>query len=328
LVEENNYMTIVESKNKSRRLKAFGEELAAAWRQMPDKGLFLILLAAWAALFHFLGISSLGYYKTASVFVWLKAVLTTSVDDEHGQLVPFVVLGLFWWKRKELLVLDKKIWWPALGLVVLGLLLHLGGYIIQQERVSVVGFFVGLYGLTGLIWGRQWLRASFFPFFLFGFCVPLAAVADAATTPLRLLATKLTVGVAQLLGVDVIRAGSQIFDASHTYNFDVAPACSGIRSLVTLVAGTTIFGFVEFRSTWRRLVMIAAAFPLAVAGNVARLTCVILTAEVFGQDAAAWLEQKLGVVTYLVAIVCVIFLSRCLREPKSEPVMAAEGKTI
>ncbi len=321
-------MITVENNKKASGVETFLWELGEVWRQMPDKGLFLVLLAAWGALFQFIGISTLGYFRTASLFVWLKEVLTTSVDDQHGLLVPFVVAMLFWWKRKELLALEKRVWWPALGLVVLGLGLHLGGYLIQQERLSVVGFFVGFYGLTGLIWGRQWLRVSFFPFFLFGFCVPLAAVADAATTPLRLLATKLTVGLAQLLGVDVIRAGSQIFDAGHTYNFDVAPACSGIRSLVTLVAGTTIFGFVEFRSTWRRLVMIVAAFPLAVAGNVARLTCVILTAEVFGQDAAAWLEQKLGVVTYLVAIVCVIFLSRWLREPKSGSSTPTEGKAI
>lgn len=294
----------------------FFRELTACWRVLPDKALFFTLLAAWAALFHFLGNSALGYMQTptTSLFRWMYFVYATSVDDEHGQLVPFVVLGLFWWKRKELLALEKAVWWPALALVVAGLGLHGFGFAIHQPRISIGGFFLGLYGLTGLVWGRGWLRASFFPFFLFVFCVPLAAASEAVTSPLRILATWLTVGVARLIGVDVIRAGSQIYDAGRTFMYDVAPACSGIRSIISLVAVTTIYGFVQFRQPWKRAVMIAAALPLALAGNVARLTTVILTAEMFGQEAGAWVEQKLGLVTFVAAVGCVFLLGRWLQE--------------
>jgi len=59
-------------------------------------------------------------------------------------IVPFVVLGVFWWKRKQLLALPLKTWPPALLLVGLGLLLHLAGFAIQQSRVSIVGLFTGI----------------------------------------------------------------------------------------------------------------------------------------------------------------------------------------
>ena len=317
---ENKIVTESETKKNAAGEKPFRMEFAECWRAMPDKGLFLALLAAWLGLFHLLGNSAAGYTRTTSLFGWMLHVYSNSVEDEHGQLVPFVVLGLLWWKRAELLAVNRAVWWPALGLVVAGLGLHWFGFAIHQPRVSIVGFFLGLYGLTGLVWGRGWLRASFFPFFLFAFCVPLATVSETITSPLRILATWLTVGVARVAGVDVIRSGSQIYDAGRTFMYDVAPACSGIRSIISLVAVTTIYGFMQFGQPWRRGVMIAAALPLALAGNVARLTAVILTAEVFGQEAGAWVEQKLGLVTFVATVGCVFLLGRWLREKREETI--------
>ena len=64
--------------------------------------------------------------------------------------------------------------WPAgLWLVCLALVLHIFGYMGQQPKASVLALFIGIYGLMGLAWGPAFLKASFFPFFLFAFCVPL-----------------------------------------------------------------------------------------------------------------------------------------------------------
>src|SRR6185503_9816914 len=147
-------------------------------------------------------------------------------------------------------------------------------------------------------------------FVLFAFCVPLGSLAESITFPLRMLVTKISVGISQaVLGIDVIRQGSQIFDAQRTYSYDVAPACSGIRSLISLLALTTIYGFLTFRATWRRLLMIAIAFPLAIAGNVIRITAVIIAAEAFGQNAGAKVHDGAGFITFGVAIICIMLLS-------------------
>src|SRR5437762_11106970 len=151
------------------------------------------------------------------------------------------------------------------------LLLHVVGFLIQQTRVSVVGFFVGLYALTGVVWGPQWLRASFFPFFLFAFCLPLSAVGETITVPLRHLATRITAVICQIgLGINVIQEGTRIFDANGAYQYEVAAACSGIRSLTAMFALTTIYAFTSFKSLWRILLVTVSAAPLAVAGNVLR----------------------------------------------------------
>jgi exosortase len=283
------------------------------WENQPNKAVFFTLLAAWAGLFHFLGNSTFGYIDSPSLFGWLQYVYGVSEDDAHGKLIPLVVLGLLWWKRRELISLPKSPWWPAIALVIIGLLLHILGFVMQQARVSVIAFFVGLYGLMGVLWGRRWLQAVFFPYFLFIFCLPIGTIADTLTLPLRLVVTQISVFIGHSLGIEVIRSGTQIVGANG-FNFDVAPACSGIRSLTALTALMTIFGFTTFKTNWKRALMVFLAVPVAVAGNVARITGVIITAETFGDKAGMTFHDSAGFVTFVVAIGCMLAVGHWLRE--------------
>ena len=286
------------------------------WRQLPNRLFFFALAAAWLALFCFLGNPTFNYADPVSLPAWMFNIYTSPLADEgHGLLIPFVVLVLFWWKRQELLARPPGLWWPALGLVGLALLLHLLGFVSQQQRLSVVGLLLGLYGLTGLAWGRHWLKASFFPFFLLAFCIPVGEFAASLTMPLRLLVSRIVEIVAHLgLAPDLIREGTQLFDAQHTFGYEVAAACSGIRSLVALLALTTIYGFVNFRTPWKRVVMMLVAAPLAVLGNVVRLCFTIAVAETFGQNAGKAVETDFGFVTFAVAVGCAFLFARWLEK--------------
>jgi hypothetical protein len=123
-------------------LEDFRIQFLECWQGLPNKGLFFVLLIAWLALFQFLGNSTLGYISTPSLLYWMHLAYGSSADtagsdDSHGKLIPFVVLALFWWKRKELLALPLRTWWPGLLLVGLALALHLLGYMVQQPRISM-----------------------------------------------------------------------------------------------------------------------------------------------------------------------------------------------
>jgi exosortase len=286
------------------------------WRQLPNRWFFFTLAVAWVVLFAFLGNATFNYLDSPSLYNWMFIIDTSPmVDEGHGLLIPFVVLALFWWRRKELLAQPPGLWWPALGLIVFALLLHILGYVSQQQRLSVIGFFLGLYGLTGLAWGRHWLKASFFPYFLFVFCIPVAEFADPLTMPLRLLVSRIVEIIAHLvLAPDLIREGTQLFDPQHTYAYEVAAACSGIRSLVALLALMTIYGFVNFKSSWKRAVMMLVALPLAVLGNVVRLCFTIVVAETFGQGAGKAVETDTGYITFAVAVGCAFLVSRWLEK--------------
>ena len=82
-------------------LEEFRIEFMDCWQRLPNKGLFLVLLVAWLALFHFLGNSTLGYISTPSLLQWLHIIYqgedASGSDDGHGKFIPFVVLALFWW---------------------------------------------------------------------------------------------------------------------------------------------------------------------------------------------------------------------------------------
>ena len=277
------------------------------------------LAAVWAALFIFIGNATFGYLDSPSLFSWMFDIYTSPLTDEgHGILIPFVVLALFWWKRKELVAQPLGLWSPGLLIIGFAVLLHLAGYLIQQPRLSVLGFFVGLYGLTGLAWGKNWLKASFFPYFLLLFCMPVGQLQDGLTLPLRLMVSWIVAGVGHNLFLlpdrDLVRDGTMLLNADHTIAYDVAAACSGIRSLVALLALTTIYGFVQFKSPWKRVVMMLAAVPLAVLGNVVRLSFTIGVAEMFGQDAGKAVETKFGFITFAVALGCVLLIARWLEK--------------
>src|SRR5438128_955510 len=248
-------------------LQELQQDLAECWQRLPNKAFFFSILLAWLALFQWLGNSTLAFVQlqTPSLLRWMYMAYKPGIntDDGHGNLIPFVVLVLFWFKRKELLALPLKTWWPGLLLLGFGLLIHVIGYAVQQPRISIIGLFTGIYGLTGLAWGPAWLRASFFPFFLFAFSVPFGTLGQSITLPLRLFVAKVVTSIAHLgLAPDLIVQGTQLMDGQNSFRYDVAPACSGIRSLVSLLALTTIYGFVSFKPAWKRLLMVAAAFPL------------------------------------------------------------------
>ena len=302
-------------------------EFRAFWAQLPDKPLFFTLLGAWVVVFQFLGHCSFNFTNQPSLFAWMWGAWSAeALEAEHGKLVPVVVLILLWLRRNDLLATPTQRWLPALSGLALALALHVIAFTVQQPRVSMVALVGGAWCFVGLVWGPGWLRQTFFPFLLLGFCVPLESLGEGLLFQLRLLVTQISVGLGHgLLGLDVLRDGTAIFNSTRTFNYDVAPACSGIRSLASLLAVTTIYGYVAFRTPWKRAVMIALAVPLAVAGNVARITTVIILAEAFGHKTGAAAETNLGYVTFAVAI-GLMFLAGWLMREKATLIASSLGK--
>jgi exosortase len=300
------------------------QELRALWDSLPHKAAFGVLVAAWAALFHFLGNSTLGYIPSESMFGWLNAVYEGGAklgrDDELGLVVPWLVGAIILVRRTELAEVPKAVWTPAIALVPLGLLLHLSGYLVQQTRLGVVGFIIGLFGIMGMLWGRAWMKAFAFPYFLFLFCVPISVFLDGLTHGLRLFSTFLSTSFCEIvLNIPLSRSGTMVFHlptATTTgFQFDVAPACSGIRSATVVLLLTVTYAFLYFQTWWRRAFLVLLSPLFAVLANVIRLIVVFAVAEAAGQQAGQAVEQKFGFATFLIALACVFLTARLIREP-------------
>ena len=316
-----------QSADASAEAPSFQEEFLDFWRRTPDKALFLGLAIPWLALFHFLGNATLGYIASPSLYEWMSSIYSSEFSDEtHGYLIPFVVAYLFWEKRKDLAAVEVRTWPPALFGLTFAAVLHVIGFAVQQGRLSVCALFLGLYSIMGVAWGWSLLRAAFFPYVLFVFCMPLGGLTESLTVPLRVLVTEISVwGGANILNADVLNDGSRIFHRGGEYQYDVAPACSGIRSLTALLILTTIVAFVSIPIWWRRLALIGAAIPVAIAGNVLRITAVIIAAEAFGQDAGAVVHDHAWVLTWGLALVCMWGLFAWLTRGTEMPSEAVEG---
>jgi exosortase len=151
---------------------------------------------------------------------------------------------------------------------------------------------------------------------------------DTVTLPLRQVSTDIAVTIASTgLGIDVIQDGVRIMDPAGTYQYEVAAACSGIRSLVSLAALTTIYGFVNFHTWWKPWLFMALAIPLAIVGNIIRLTMIIVGTEAFNTSVGMFIHEWFGFVTFAVALGVVLALGAWLRDedlstdpgPKLEP---------
>jgi exosortase len=299
---------------------SFWSELQAYWARVPEKWLFLTMMAGWCVLFQWVGISSFNFGTTRpSLFEWLyNAWNEPAMDCGHGLLIPFVVAALFWVKRRELAASLAGVWWPGLAVVALALLIHVLGFLAQQPRLSMVALFLGLYGMIGAVWGWRTMWMSFFPMVLFGFCMPLGNVTDHLTMPLRMFSVTCTrLFCHGVFDFDVVQQGTLLLDGKGQYEFDVAAACSGIRSFVALLALTTVVAVLSFRSMWRRAVMLVATVPLVVLCNVLRLVVVVVVAKVYGQAAGKWVHDWFGYVTFLVAIGSLMGMAHWLREKPS-----------
>ncbi len=300
------------------------------WQRLPNKALFFTLFAAWVLLFQFWGNSIFSYVHTPSLFAWLHYLYTVggeNNDSSYGELIPFLVVGLFWWKRKELLALPLQAWWPGLLLLAAALALHLCGFLVQQPILSILALFAGIYALTGLAWGRAWLRHSIYPYFLFVFSIPMAAQLNFILFPLRLLVTWLVEMVSHLVGIGVLRQGTQLTDPSGAYGYDVAAACGGMRSLIAVFLLATVVAFGLLRSPANRIILMTFAAPLAVLGNMLRLLAIIFAAEMGGQEWGNYVHEggPFGIISllpYVPGMIGLLWVGRWLenREAKNKSV--------
>jgi exosortase len=182
-----------------------------------------------------------------------------------------------------------------------GLSLHLLGYALEQARVSIVGLLFFTWGLLALAGGVRWRRAAAFPVAFLVFAIPLN-VLDTIGFHLRLGVIDVAWRLAHLCGIDVIRNGTQLTSAHGGYQYDVAAACSGIRSLMALAALSLLLGYLNFRSWGKRLAIGLLCFPFAFVGNVARIFSVIVMAEWRGQAAGTRAHDVMGFGVFVIVL--------------------------
>ena len=244
-------------------------------------------------------------------FLWVfRGVLSGLISDwyrdsnsSHGFVVPFFSLYLIWAKRDQFrrTALAPQ---PILGLLVLvGSMLVLIVGVLGSEnflaRSSMLGALLGcilyLHGWARfrVIWGA-WL-------FLF-LMIPIPAIIlNEITFPLQLLASRMASGVLPLFGVPVLREGNLIHVPAMI--LEVAEACSGIRSLISLTTLAIIAGYFLDSRLWIRVVLAMAALPIAIFANAFRIVGTGLAVQYWdAEKGQGFFHEFSGWVIFLVSL--------------------------
>ncbi len=204
---------------------------------------------------------------------------------EHGIFVPFFALFLLWQDRGKLKAIAPSPSWTGLPLLALGLLMLALGVLGAELFFSRSSLLVVLAGLVLLFRGRAFFRAILFPWAFLFLMVPIPVlVLQQVTFPLQLLASRLATALLELAGVPVLRQGNIIVLAAMPLN--VVEACSGIRSLLTLVTLAIVYGCLLESRKWVRVALALMAAPIAVAANSLRIFGTGLLVEYWDPDKA------------------------------------------
>jgi exosortase len=234
----------------------------------------------------------------------------SDADYSHGILVPFVSLYLIWRKRAELAKIPSK---PSFGgglFVVLGSLvvMFLGslGAELSLARVSIVGVICGL-----IVYFRGWamLKALTFPIAFLLFCIPLPHLLyNEIVFPLQFIASGFATRMLEILNIfPIMREGNVL--VMPGLRLEVVEACSGIRSLISLLALAAGYGYLAEKSNVVRWFMFLAMIPLAIVSNGTRVMITALMAHYIGPKAAeGFMHEFSGWVIFVVATILFLAL--------------------
>lgn len=249
-------------------------------------------------------------------------------NNSHGFFIVPIAL-YFAWERRQ--VLARVAPSPSVFglLVVLGSLATLVAGTLGAElfltRISMIGMAVGV---TLFLFGWAHLRALAFPIAFLLLMIPLPLlVFNQIAFPLQLLASRFGEWTLQLLGIPVLREGN-IINLANT-RLEVAEACSGIRSLISLLALGIVLGyFTDSRWTVRSLIALAT-IPVAIAANGIRVAGTGVAAHFVGAEAATgFLHTFSGWILFILASILLITIQRAavwILPPPSGPAGAVEA---
>jgi exosortase len=264
-----------------------------------------------------------------------KLVHDWAHDDNysHGFLIGPLALYFVWERRARLAAVRPQANWFGLVVVVASLGMLIAGTLGAElfvSRVSIVFLIAGTVLFTA---GVDALRILAFPIaFLFLMVPPPAIIFNQIAFPLQLLASRFGEATLQVLSIPVLREGNLITLANTT--LEVAEACSGIRSLISLLTLGIVYGyFVDPRLSVRTIIALSAV-PIAIVANGLRVAGTGVAAHYYGAEAAeGFFHTFSGWVVFIVAFVLMYLVatiiikvapSRVGATPTSTPSLTSE----
>lgn len=219
------------------------------------------------------------------IFAKLAGNWWTDPNFSHGFFVPLFSAFLLWRDRRRLASIPVKPSWFGLVLVAVALGTLILGVMGAELFLSRSSFLFLLAGLIVTFLGWNYFRAVLFPWAFLFLMIPIPAIIfNQITFPLQLLASRVATSMLQSVGVHVLREGNVI--QLPVTSLDVAEACSGIRSLLSLTTLAIVYGYLLDRRVLGRVALFVAAVPIAIVANASRIVGTGLVAQYWDPEKA------------------------------------------
>jgi len=263
------------------------------------------------SLLIFLAVLSVLYYGPV---VSMVGEWYTDENYSHGFLIP-LISGYLAWQRRD--AIAKSPISPAntgIIFVALGLMLFLLGNVAGENFSMRFSLLVVVAGAIIFAYGYGFFGSMLFPYMYLFFMLPLPFILyDAVAFPLKLMVTDYSVAALKLFGIPVLRDGNIIELTNIT--LEVADACSGIRSIVSLLALSTAFAYFTQEGLLKRLILVSLAIPIAIIANAIRVIGTGFLASKIGAAAAqGFFHEFAGLVIFGIAIVMLIAAAYVLKK--------------
>ncbi|NPV45569.1 MAG: exosortase/archaeosortase family protein [Armatimonadetes bacterium] len=262
--------------------------------------------AAWAPAVGLIVLLAVAYFQPLK---WMIMRWPLEPYSGGGMLIPPLSAYIIWLKKDHLrsLPIDGSNW----GLLVLALaaaLYFLGSWT-GINYPYALSFLVMVWGMVLLLLGRAFARELAFPIAFLVFMLPLSSALDPFIFSMRLLATRMAAWLPIALGLPTTVNGTEIL--VRDYRLMVDMPCSGIRSVVALMAGGALFAYFAQVSTWRKAIIFLSSLPLAVLINTLRIDITLLMGKTFGPQAASGLYHEwAGVVVFVFGLIGLFYITR------------------
>ena len=235
----------------------------------------------------------------------LKLAQDWAIDDNfsHGFLIPFITGFLIWQKRDQLTSEKLKASNWGLLIISMGMLLHIAGTTGAELFTMRTAIVVTLTGLSFYFFGSKITISVIVPLAYLMFMIPIPAIIwNKIAFPLQLFAAKLSTQCIQFFDIPVLRQGN-ILQLPNT-TLEVVDACSGLRSLTSLLALSAAFAYMVPLNNLGKWLLFGSAIPIAIIVNIVRLTVTAVLARYIGPETAqGFLHELSGMVIFIVALV-------------------------
>lgn len=231
----------------------------------------------------------------------------------HGFLVPLVSAYLIWRKRKKLKTIPIVSSPTGLAVLIFGLLLHIISSLLKINFGSYLSLLIVLEGLILYLWGREINRQLLFPLAFLFFMLPLPSVVIIAISfKMKILAAQISSWAVNMMGIPAMRDGSTIY-LPRAFLL-VGDPCSGLRSLISLLALGAVFTQFIRGSMLKKSTFFLSAVPVALISNVLRIILLLLVTHVYGEKIAlGFFHDFTGMLVFVFAFIGLIIAARLLK---------------